>query len=114
MLHHAKRISQSFDEAIREVSAAALGDSGHVRIGSGPTAAEWLLPGVFASILKATPELTFEIVTGLGNMLRRRLREGELDLVIGPAVESDATEFTVVPLGDDTLCGGGARRAPID
>jgi DNA-binding transcriptional LysR family regulator len=113
LLLHARRISQSLNEAVRQVTETARGDSGHVRIGSGPTAAEWLLPAVFGDVLAKTPAVTFEVVTGLGAMLRRLLREGKLDLVISPSIETDAAEFAIVPLGKDTMVVAARLAHPL-
>ncbi len=113
LLIHARRLSHGMQEAQRDVAQSARGEIGHVRIGSSPTMAEWLLPGLFARILDDAPELTFSVTIGLGEALRRGLREGSLDLAAAPVTGSDIPEFAVDIICDDTVVVAGRRGHPL-
>jgi DNA-binding transcriptional LysR family regulator len=109
LLAHARRLSHGMQEARRDVAQSARGEIGHVRLGSSPTMAEWLLPGLFARILADAPELTFSVTIGLGDTLRRGLRDGSLDLAVAPVTGGDAPEFTVDRLCEDTVVVAGRQ-----
>src|SRR5256885_6750484 len=66
-------------EALREVRDFNEGHAGHVRIGSGPVAADHLLPELCSKALADGRRITISIVIGPIWELRDRLREGQLD-----------------------------------
>lgn len=113
LLAHARRLSHGMQEARREVEQSAKGEIGHVRLGSSPTMAEWLLPGLFARILSDAPELTFSVTIGLGEALRRGLREGSLDLAVAPMAGGDGPEFITDGLCEDMVVVVGRRGHPL-
>jgi hypothetical protein len=100
---HARKLLRGVDEAVREVSEVAHGHIGHVKIGASPTAADWLLPNVLARSLEEAPNLTFDVKVGLGEVLRRDLKDGRLDFGVAPLVKDDASDFTISSLEADTL-----------
>jgi DNA-binding transcriptional LysR family regulator len=99
----ARRIGTTMDEVLREVGEFASGNAGHVRIGTGATTAEYLLPQVFSRWVKINPGVTLELVIGMNDVLRASLRAGKLDLVAGPVVSNEGDEFTVHIFGDDEV-----------
>ncbi len=103
LLGSSRGILRSIQDAVREVNALATGAAGHVRIGCGSTMAEWLLPGLFARLLAQSPGLTFQIATGVATVLRQSLRDGQLDLVMGPLLGRDTGEFASFAIADDTM-----------
>jgi DNA-binding transcriptional LysR family regulator len=113
LLIRARTLVRSMNETIREVTEMANGYSGHVRIGTGPTTAEWLLPGLFNRILAHSPGLTFDVTTGLADVLRQALRDGHLDFVIGPLSESDKTEFASFAITGDTMVVAVRENHPL-
>jgi DNA-binding transcriptional LysR family regulator len=113
LLAHARRLVHGLNEATREVSEVAAGRIGHVRIGTGPTVAEWLLPGLFQRVMQETPDLTFEVTVGLGDVLRRSLREGHVDFILVPLLEDDTVEFTATTLGTDMMVVAGRSGHPL-
>src|SRR5215217_7963098 len=48
-----------------DVRAFASGEAGHVRIGTGPTMAEDLLPQVCSALIAAAPDITVQIFIGM-------------------------------------------------
>jgi DNA-binding transcriptional LysR family regulator len=103
LLSRARTISQTMDAAVREVSEIADGSAGHLRIGAGTTAAEWLLPGLFNLLLTQFPKLTFDVEINLGDRLRQMLRDGDLDLFIGALDDRDRHEFEAFDILTDDL-----------
>jgi DNA-binding transcriptional LysR family regulator len=95
-------LRNSVDMAVREVRDVARGSVGHVRLGSGATTTEYLLPSLYSTMLRETPGVTMELIIGMNDVLRASLRKGYLDLVIGPITEVDA-EFASVPALEDRV-----------
>ncbi len=113
LLAHARRLSQGLQEALRDAAQTARGETGHVRLGSSPTMADWLLPDVFRRMLEEAPRLTFSVTIGLGDALRKGLREGTLDLIVAPITPADAPEFAVESLADDVLVVAARPGHPL-
>ncbi len=113
LLVHARRLSLGLHEALRDAAQTARGETGHVRLGSSPTMADWLLPGLFARILADAPDLTFAVTVGLGDALRKGLRDGSLDLAVAPLTGGDAPEFAVEPVADDVLVVAARPEHPL-
>ena len=114
LLLRARGIVLEMQDTLREITDVARGDAGHVRLGSGPTTAEWLLPELFRRLLIDAPGLTFQVATGLGDVLRQGLREGRLDLAITPLVDEDAGEFEAFPLAEDVVVVAARIGHPLD
>ena len=86
LLARAGLLRASADEAVREVTDFAQGRSGHVRIGTGPIAADDVLPQICALLLAQARQVTIEITVGPSSALREELRRGR----DRPAAGSDA------------------------
>jgi DNA-binding transcriptional LysR family regulator len=114
LLLRARGIVLEMQDTLREITDVARGEAGHVRLGSGPTTAEWLLPELFRRLLTQAPGLTFQVATGLGDVLRQGLREGRLDLAITPLVDEDAGEFDAFPLAEDVVVVAVRHGHPLD
>lgn len=114
LLVRARGIVLEMQDTLREITDIARGDAGHVRLGSGPTTAEWLLPELFRRLLIEAPGLTFQVATGLGDVLRQGLREGRLDLAITPLVDGDAAEFESFPIAEDMMVVAARIGHPLD
>lgn len=103
LLARAKIISQSLEAAVREAADIADGTKGHVRVGTGSTTAACFLPGLFHRMIPQFPGVTFDVLVGLADHLRQLLREGALDLVVGPLSDSDRREFSTLVIDRDEL-----------
>ncbi|ACL62451.1 LysR family transcriptional regulator [Methylobacterium nodulans] len=113
LLARARRMRTAMDEALREVSDFAAGAAGHVRIGTGATMAEYLLPQVCRALIAAAPAVTVELQIGMSGVLRTALRDNQLDLIIGPVLASDHDEFAHVTFGTDDVVVVAARGHPL-
>lgn len=109
----ARILVQDMDRVLHEITGVASGVTGHVRIGSGPTAAEWLLPPLFQRILMQSPGLRFSVTIGLGDVLREGLRNGTLDLVVTPLVAADKREFASFPVVADVMVVAARHDHPL-
>ncbi|KAF1047504.1 LysR family transcriptional regulator [Xylophilus sp.] len=89
LLARARMLRGAAEDAMREVSDFARGHAGHVRIGSGPIAADHLLPELCRLALADGAGTTIDIVTGSSTDLWQSLREGRLDLQIGLTADRD-------------------------
>ena len=113
LLQHARRLSQGMQEALRDTAQTARGETGHVRLGCSPTMADWVLPGVIATLVADAPELTVSVTIGLGETLRKGLRDGLLDLALAPITVGDQPEFAVEPVSHDTLVVAARPGHPL-
>lgn len=113
LLSRARLMRTAMDEALREVSEFAAGTAGHVRIGTGATMAEYLLPHVCRRLIAAAPGVTVDLQIGMSGVLRMALRESRLDLLIGPVLPSDADEFTYEAFGADEVVVVAAKGHPL-
>jgi DNA-binding transcriptional LysR family regulator len=114
LLERARPLVQGMQDTVRDIAELAEGAAGHVRLGSGTTAAEWLLPELFRHLLSQSPGLTFEVTTGLGSVLRPALRERKLDLVITPLLDTDTTDFDAFAIAGDELVIAMRAGHPLD
>ena len=112
LLERARFLRRAMVDATREVSDVAKGVAGHVRVGTAATAAEFLLPQVTASLLKTTPGVTMEVVIGMNDVLRASLREGHLDLVIGPVTGTDP-ELEMHAIARDEVVVAARKGHPV-
>jgi len=112
LLARARMLRNIGQEALREVRDFNEGISGHVRIGSGPVAADHLLPELCSQALADGRKITISIVIGPSWELRDRLREGQLDLLIGLTAEGDG-ELVSYPIIEDVVVVAASQAHPI-
>lgn len=112
LLARARMLRNASQEALREVRDFNEGISGHVRIGSGPVAADHLLPELCNKALAGGRKITISIVIGPSWELRDRLREGQLDLLIGLTAEGDS-ELVSYPIIEDVVVVAASQAHPV-
>ncbi|WP_182345418.1 LysR family transcriptional regulator [Comamonas koreensis] len=112
LLARARLLRGTTEEVLREVNDFSRGQAGHVRIGSGPIAADYVLPEICNLLLAEAPETTIDITTGPSLMLRERLKEGSLDLLIG-LMPDDDEELVSHAIVDDVVVVATSRRHPV-
>ncbi|MEJ5990323.1 LysR family transcriptional regulator [Ramlibacter sp. PS3R-8] len=100
------------DEVVREVRDFAQGSAGHVTLGSGPIAAEHLIPELCRAILAHAPRVKVDVVVGPSWELRSQLRQGKLDLLVGLAVDSDP-ELVSHALVEDVVVVAASAKHPV-
>lgn len=98
LLARARRLHVAADETTREMLDFARGDSGHIKLGIVPTAAQFLLPPVCRALLAETQHILIKTVIGQDDVLTPALKSGDLDLMIsfGSRTEDDLTSYPVV------------------
>ncbi len=109
----AQVLTSCFDDIQRELADLSHGLVGHVRIGTGATTAEYLLPSICQQLLREVPNVSLEIKIGMNDILRNSLRSNKLDMVIGPVTESDRREFFVQEFGEDSVVVTASREHPV-
>jgi DNA-binding transcriptional LysR family regulator len=90
---HAKHLRCALDDALKDVSDLASGQTGHVRIGMGTTVVDYLRPQISRWFLADAPKATLEIRVGLSDILRAHLIEGRVDAIITTALPGDDEAF---------------------
>jgi DNA-binding transcriptional LysR family regulator len=100
------------EETARKMQDYAGGLRGNVRIGCLPTLAEHLMPHVFERLLAEAPAITVNLYVAMNDQLLAGLREGELDLVVGPVLESDP-DIVCEQIAEDTVVVMASENHPI-
>jgi LysR family transcriptional regulator, regulator of abg operon len=83
LARHVKQMEAQLTEALSEVTGIAGGKFGHARIGAGPSWLSRHLPVSISRVMAQNPNIRFTVDTGFPDRLIRRLRLGELDVVVG-------------------------------
>ena len=84
LLERARRLHVAADETAREMVDFARGDTGHIRVGIVPTAAQFLLPQLWRALRSETQDVSLKIVIAQNDVLTPTLRSGDLDLMTAP------------------------------
>jgi DNA-binding transcriptional LysR family regulator len=113
LLRKARQMRALADDAAAEIAKVADGSVGHVRIGTGPTVAEYILPDLFARVMQIHPKLTIEITVGLGNALRAALVDNRLDVIISAILPSDSELFSTYHFATDEVVVVASPRHPL-
>ena len=89
LLARARRLHVAADETAREMVDFARGDTGHIKLGIVPTAAQFLLPQLWRALRGETQDVSLKIVIAQNDVLTPLLRSGDLDLMISFRREAD-------------------------
>lgn len=89
LLTRTRQLAIMVDDTSRELREHASGLSGTIRVGCVPTLAEHLMPVVFQDLLAEAPGVEVELMVAMNDAVLGALREGQLDLVVGPVVDAD-------------------------
>lgn len=112
LLERTRHLRQSMEDTSRELSDFAKGVIGHVRLGSAATTAEFLLPGVTEALLKNAPSVSMELQIGMNDVLHTHLKNGQLDLLIGPLV-GEREGIKAHPIADDHVVVVASHGHPV-
>ena len=112
LLLRARRLHVAADETAREMVDFARGDSGHIRVGIVPTAAQFLLPPVCRALLAETQDVSLKTVIAQDDVLTPSLKGGELDLMIsfGGAADGDLESYVIA---EDVMVVAASKSHPI-
>jgi DNA-binding transcriptional LysR family regulator len=89
LLTRARQISLMMDDTTREIGDYANGRAGNIRLGCTPTLAEHVLPGLCEELLAQADKVTIDLKVSMNDTLLEGLKAGELDIVLGPMIQTD-------------------------
>jgi len=112
LLSRTRQMTLMVDDTAREMREHASGLKGHIRLGCVPTLAEHLLPQVFQEMLEQAPEVTIRLSVAMNDALLTALRNGEIDLAVGPMLEGDE-EFVSEQIAGDQMVVLASGNHPI-
>jgi DNA-binding transcriptional LysR family regulator len=112
LVKRTRQMAIMVEETAREMQDYAGGLRGHVRIGCTPTLAEHLMPHVFEQLLAEAPAITVNLVVAMNDNLLASLRAGDLDLVVGPVVETDP-DIVCEQIAEDTMVVMASEDHPV-
>jgi DNA-binding transcriptional LysR family regulator len=112
LVRRTRQMAIMVEETAREMQDYAGGLQGKVRIGCLPTLAEHLMPRVFEQLLREAPAIAINLTVAMNDNLLAGLRDGELDLVVGPMLENDA-DIVCEQIAEDTMVVMASEHHPI-
>jgi DNA-binding transcriptional LysR family regulator len=105
LVRHAKLIDSQLRDARAEVSALAGGERGYVRVGAGPAWLSRYLPLAISRILRSRSAVRFAVEAGFPDQLIKRLRQGDLDVVLAGLPDNPVDpDLQCIRLSDDRVC----------
>ena len=108
LLVRARRLHVAADETAREMVDFARGDSGQIKLGIVPTAAQFLLPPVCRALLADTQDVSIKTVIAQDDVLSPSLKSGDLDLMIAFGGPTDEELETYV-VAEDVMVVAASR-----
>lgn len=84
LLRHARLATNELRIAYEELAGLLGSSGGFVAIGALPMAADVLVPQAIAGLAASDPQVRVKIVDGTYEALLQQLRQGEIDLMVGP------------------------------
>lgn len=112
LLKRTRQMAIMVEETAREMQDYAGGLQGNVRIGCVPTMAEHLMPAVFEQLLAEAPGISVQLVVTMNDNLLTNLRDGEVDLVVGPMLDTDE-DLVCEQITEDTVVVMASEDHPI-
>lgn len=112
LLVRARQIVFMLDDTAREIGDFAQGRGGSIRLGCTPTLAETSLPELCEQLLKEASKIQLDLKVAMNDVLLDNLRSGDLDLVLGPMVQTDDT-FQAEEIARDQMVVMASPKHPI-
>jgi DNA-binding transcriptional LysR family regulator len=112
LVRRTRQMAIMVEETTREMQDVAGGLQGNVRIGCVPTLAEHMMPRVFGQLLADAPAITVNLTVTMNDNLLASLRDGELDLVVGPVLETDP-DIVCEQIAEDTMVVMASENHPV-
>ncbi|GAB3066080.1 LysR family transcriptional regulator [Stenotrophomonas tumulicola] len=114
LVHFTRLMLAELRAGMDEVSALGATPSGHLRVGVLPVARARFLPAMLADFCALHPAASVEVIEGPYAELLARLRQGDMDLLIGSYRESvPARDVVQETLFDDALSVVGRAGHPL-
>lgn len=92
---HYQRIEAELQEAARDVEELKGVNQGHLKIGSTRTASAYIVPLAVAQITDQKPKMLVEIMEDRSECLIENLKNGDVDLIVGPIYGENIDEEIV-------------------
>ena len=70
LLEQARRLRATSEEALRDIGNFIQGQVGKVRVGTGPTVAEFIMPKICGRLMADLPGIQVELMVELGDFVR--------------------------------------------
>jgi DNA-binding transcriptional LysR family regulator len=112
LVRRTRQMAIMVEETAREMQEYAGGLQGKVRIGCVPTLAEHMMPRVFEQLLLEAPAITVNLTVAMNDNLLASLRDGDLDLVVGPILETDP-DIVCEQIAEDTMVVMASEHHPV-
>jgi DNA-binding transcriptional LysR family regulator len=112
LVKRTRQMAIMVEETSREMQEYAGGLQGNVRVGCVPTLAEHMMPRVFEQLLAVAPAITVNLTVAMNDNLLASLRDGELDLLVGPMLETDP-DIVCEQIAEDTMVVMASENHPI-
>lgn len=112
LLARCRLLRTASEQVLREVRDFAQGSAGQVALGTGPIAADHLVPELCRAVLADAPQVRIDVAVGTSWELRAQLRQGKLDLLVGLAVDGDP-DLVSHALVDDVVVVAAERKHPL-
>nr|WP_229506917.1 LysR family transcriptional regulator [Pseudoduganella rivuli] len=112
LVRRTRQMAIMVEETTREMRDHADGLQGNVRIGCLATLAEHLMPAVFGQLLADAPGISVNLTVAMNDNLVDSLRNGELEMVVGPMPEAD-DELQCEQIGEDTMVVVASENHPV-
>ena len=112
LVRRTRQMAIMVEETAREMQDYAGGLQGKVRIGCLPTLAEHMMPRVFEQLLLEAPAISVNLTVAMNDNLLASLRDGELDLAVGPVLDNDP-DILCEQIAEDTMVVMASENHPI-
>lgn len=112
LVRRTRQMAIMVEETAREMRDHAGGLQGNVRIGCLPTLAEHLMPAVFGQLLADAPAISVNLTVAMNDNLVDSLRNGELEMVVGPMPEADDA-LQCEQIAEDTMVVVASENHPV-
>jgi DNA-binding transcriptional LysR family regulator len=112
LVRRTRQMAIMVEETAREMQDYAGGLQGKVRIGCLPTLAEHMMPRVFEQLLLEAPAISVNLTVAMNDNLLASLRDGELDLAVGPVLDNDP-DIMCEQIAEDTMVVMASENHPI-
>jgi DNA-binding transcriptional LysR family regulator len=112
LVRRTRQMAIMVEETTREMQDYAGGLQGTARIGCVPTVAEHLMPAVFEQLLAEAPAIAVNLAVGMNDNQLASLRDGEIDLVVGPMMETDP-DIVCEQIASDTMVVMASEGHPV-
>lgn len=112
LLGRARQMGLLMEESLREIQDFAQGNNGHIRLGCIPTLAEHLLPEITEKLLGEAKDVTLHLVVSMSDALFKGVKDGDLDLTIGP-LPQPSEDFESMSIVEDEVVVLASRNHAI-